>query len=267
MFDGTLALVGAGNMGGAMLNGWLAGGVAPARITVIDPGLAAERRGEWEGRGVRFLATAEAPDILVLAVKPQLMDAVMPAAVAMAGEDTLVVSVAAGVTIATLAAAFGDTPIIRAMPNTPAQVARGVTVCCPTAGVTAAQRGATDALMRAIGHVEWIDDETLMDAVTGVSGSGPAYAFLLAETLAEAGEAAGLPPDLALRLARHTVAGAGELLARSLDTPATLRRNVTSPGGTTAAALEVLMDSNGFAPLVKEAVERAARRSKELSAS
>ena len=265
MFDGTLALVGAGNMGGAMLDGWLAGGLSGSGISVVDPGLAGERRARWERQGVRTTDAAIAPDVMVLAVKPQIVAEVLPAAARMAGPDTLVVSVAAGVPIAVLASAFGKAAIVRAMPNTPAQVARGVTVCCPTANVSPTQREAVTALMRAIGTVEWIADEALMDAVTGVSGSGPAYAFLLAETLAAAGEKAGLPADLALRLARETVAGAGELLRRSDETPAALRRNVTSPNGTTQAALDVLMAQGAFPALLEEAVARAAERSRELS--
>ena len=271
MLDGTLALVGAGNMGGALLEGWLDAGLAGERVVVLDPGLAAERRARWGGRGVAFpenARVAAAPDILVLAVKPQTMGAVLADVAGLVGRGTLVVSVAAGIPIATLAAALGpDTAIVRAMPNTPSQVARGVTVCCATPRVTDAQRAAADALMRAVGTVEWIDDEVLMDAVTAVSGSGPAYAFLLAETMAAAGERAGLPADLALRLARETVAGAGELLRRSSETPATLRRNVTSPGGTTAAALDVLMADDGLPALMERAVARAAERSRELSAT
>ena len=266
MFDGTLALVGAGNMGGAMLDGWLAGGLEPDHVTIVDPGLAGERRERWRGQGVRIDAVDRSPDVIVLAVKPQMMADVLTDAARMAGPNTLIVSVAAGITIATLARAFGDAPLVRAMPNTPSQVSRGVTVCCATPAVTPARRDVVDTLMRAIGTVEWIENETLMDAVTAVSGSGPAYVFLLAETLAVAGERAGLPTDLALRLSRQTVAGAGELLRRSEDTPETLRRNVTSPGGTTAAALEVLAADDAFPDLLKQAVERAATRSKELSA-
>jgi pyrroline-5-carboxylate reductase len=189
----------------------------------------------------------------------------MPTVAAIAGPQTLVLSVMAGKTLGFLEAALPDIAVVRAMPNTPAAIGRGITVMVPNAKVTPAQRSAATDLIAATGKVEWIDDETLMDAVTAVSGSGPAYIFLLAETLASAGIAAGLPKALAEKLARETVAGAGELLHQSLLDPATLRKNVTSPAGTTAAALDILMGPGGFDALLKQAVAAAAKRSKELA--
>jgi pyrroline-5-carboxylate reductase len=176
----------------------------------------------------------------------------------------LVVSIMAGATIASISGVCGGA-VVRAMPNTPAAIGRGITVAVAAGNVSAAQRTVADALLRATGAVEWVDDETLMDAVTAVSGSGPAYIFLLAEELARAGVEAGLPAELATRLARETVAGSGELLRRSEASSATLRQNVTSPGGTTAAALEVLMGPDGMQPLMIRAIAAATRRSKELA--
>jgi pyrroline-5-carboxylate reductase len=178
--------------------------------------------------------------------------------------STLVVSIMAGTTIASISEVCGGS-VVRAMPNTPAAIGRGITVAVAAGHVSSSQRGIADALLRATGSVEWVDDENLMDAVTAVSGSGPAYIFLLAEELARAGVEAGLPQDLATRLARETVAGSGELLRRSEAPSATLRQNVTSPGGTTAAALEVLMGPDGMQSLLTRAVAAATRRSKELA--
>jgi pyrroline-5-carboxylate reductase len=170
----------------------------------------------------------------------------------------------AGTTIATIGQVCGGV-VVRAMPNTPAAIGRGITVAVAARNVSAAQRAVADALLRATGSVEWIDDENLMDAVTAVSGSGPAYIFLLAEELARAGVEAGLPEELATRLARETVAGSGELLHRSELASATLRQNVTSPGGTTAAALDVLMAKDGLQPLMIRAIAAATKRSKDLA--
>ena len=181
------------------------------------------------------------------------------------GAATVVVSIMAGRTLRFLEAALPAAALVRAMPNTPAAIGRGITVAVPNARVAAAQRALVDALLCAVGAVEWVDDETLMDAVTALSGSGPAYVFLLAEAMAQAGAAAGLPPALATTLARATVAGAGELLHRSPLDAATLRQNVTSPGGTTAAALELLMARDGLAPLMTKAIAAATRRSRELA--
>jgi pyrroline-5-carboxylate reductase len=210
-------------------------------------------------------ATGGKWSVVILAVKPQIAAEVMPNVAALTGADTLVVSIMAGKTLDFLQAALPGLAIVRAMPNTPAAIGRGIAVLVPNAKVTPAQRAVATDLLSATGKVEWIDDETLMDAVTAVSGSGPAYIFLLAEALAQSAVAAGLPKELAERLARETVAGAGELLHRSPLDPATLRKNVTSPGGTTAAALEILMGPGGFDALLKQAVAAAAKRSKELA--
>ena len=267
--DFTIALVGAGNMGGAMLGGWLAQGISPGRITVIDPAPSDAMKAKLEKQAVRCLGQAPEgfhPDVIILAVKPQIMANVLPGAAPMVGPETLCVSVAAGVTLAQLQAGLGEaTAIIRAMPNTPALVGKGMTVCCPNANVSGKQRHQTEMLIEATGKLEWVGDETLIDAVTAVSGSGPAYVFHLAECMAEAGIKAGLPRDLAMTLARQTVSGAGELLAQSEERPAKLRENVTSPNGTTAAALSVLMADDAMARLVAEAVKAAKKRSIELS--
>jgi pyrroline-5-carboxylate reductase len=265
-----LLLVGAGKMGGAMLDRWLHLGLDASRLTVLDPYLQSERRSSLAQAGAKFAATAaEATDrnhaFVVLAVKPQSMAGALAAVAPLAASDAVIVSIAAGVRLATLEAAFpAGQPIVRAMPNTPAQIGMGMTVAVPNAHVGGAERAAVDALLAAVGQVEWIADEGLIDAVTAVSGSGPAYVFLLAECLAEAAREAGLPDPRAARLARQTVAGAGALLAESPLSPDELRRNVTSPGGTTAAALEVLMAPGGLRSLLVRAVERAKRRSKEL---
>jgi pyrroline-5-carboxylate reductase len=269
--DGTLLLAGVGNMGHALLAGWLQRGLEPGRIVVQDPAPQPHVRQELEARGVAVHAEVatlpEPPAVLLLAVKPQVMDQVLPQLAGLVGRDTVVVSIAAGRQIAGLAATLpAATAVVRAMPNTPASVARGITVAVGNAHVTSAQRDACDRLLGAVGEVAWVDDESLIDAVTAVSGSGPAYVFYLAECLAEAGVAAGLAPALARQLGRATVAGAGELLHRSVLDAATLRRNVTSSGGTTAAALEVLMAETGGLPeLMRNAVAAAARRSRELA--
>jgi pyrroline-5-carboxylate reductase len=263
---GTIALAGAGKMGGAMLTGWLAQGLSPERVVVIDPHLAPEISA-LAARGVRLNPSAKevgAVDTLVVAVKPQSFREAGAALKALVGPSTLVISIMAGTTIAALEQVCGG-KVVRAMPNTPAAIGRGITVAVPAPSVTAAQRTTTDALLQATGLVEWVDDESMMDAVTAVSGSGPAYVFLLAEELARAGVAAGLPERLATTLARATVAGSGELLHRSDLPSATLRQNVTSPGGTTAAALEVLMAGEGLQPLMTRAIAAATRRSKELA--
>ena len=200
----------------------------------------------------------------MVAVKPQSFREAGAALKPFVGASTLAVSIMAGTTIATIGQVCGGV-VVRAMPNTPAAIGRGITVAVAARNVSAAQRATADALLRATGSVEWIDDESLMDAVTAVSGSGPAYIFLLAEELARAGVEAGLPEELATRLARETVAGSGELLHRSELASATLRQNVTSPGGTTAAALDVLMAKDGLQPLMIRAIAAATKRSKDLA--
>ena len=261
---GTLALAGAGKMGGAMLTGWLAGGLDPKRVVVLEP-FPSDDIKALAAKGVRLNPNDPGPaDTLMVAVKPQTFREAGPALKKLVGSNTLVVSIMAGTTIAALEEVCGGM-VVRAMPNTPAAIGRGITVAVAAKNVSAAQRGTADALLRATGAVEWVDDESLMDAVTAVSGSGPAYVFLLAEELARAGVEAGLPADLATKLARETVAGSGELLHRSEQDSATLRQNVTSPGGTTAAALEVLMAPNGMQPLMTRAIAAATQRSKDLA--
>jgi pyrroline-5-carboxylate reductase len=263
---GSLLLVGAGKMGQAMLDGWLARGLDPRKLAVIEPQpvktiKALTKRGAKTNPKGAVEAAA-----IVIAVKPQTAPEAVPPLAASVGRGTLVVSIMAGRTLRFLEERLPPgTAIVRAMPNTPAAVARGITVACANAHVTAKQRKLTTALLAAIGQVEWVDDEGLIDAVTAVSGSGPAYVFLLAEAMTKAGIAAGLPAELAGRLARETVTGSGELLHRSDLDAATLRQNVTSPGGTTAAALAVLMGPNGFDALLTEAIAAAARRSRELA--
>lgn len=261
-----LVLLGCGKMGTALLEGWLAGGLPPASVTVLDPH-PAPRLTDLAEAGLRLnAALPESPAVAVLAVKPQMMGEALPRLAALGGGDTLFVSIAAGTPIAAFEALLGeDTPIVRAMPNTPAAVGRGITALIGNAAAGPSDLDRAEALMRAVGQVVRLEDEGQMDAVTAVSGSGPAYAFLLVEVLAAAGLAEGLPAELALHLARATVAGAGELAELSGVDPATLRVNVTSPGGTTAAALAVLMrEEGGLADLVGAAVKAAAARSREL---
>ena len=264
--QGPIVLAGAGKMGGAMLAGWLSQGLDAKRVAVIEPYPSADISA-LAAKGLRLNPAAKefgAADTLVVALKPQSFREAGPDLKRFAGPATLVVSIMAGMPIAVIAQACGGS-VVRAMPNTPAAIGRGITVAVAASNVSAAQRGVADALLRATGSVEWVDDENLMDAVTAVSGSGPAYVFLLAEELARAGVEAGLPEELATKLARETVAGSGELLHRSDLPSATLRQNVTSPGGTTAAALEVLMGPDGLQSLLTRAVAAATRRSKELA--
>jgi pyrroline-5-carboxylate reductase len=266
---GAILLVGAGKMGGAMLEAWLARGLPPALVSVIDP---APSPAAAKVIAARRIARDPQPQLIanhaaiVLAVKPQMASDVMPALGRFVGRDSVVVSIMAGRTIGFLAKNLPKgTAIVRAMPNTPASVGRGITVAVPNARVGTSARELADVLLSATGPVAWIKNEKWMDAVTAVSGSGPAYVFLLAESLARAGAAVGLPKPLATRLARATVAGAGELMHRSDLDAAKLRENVTSPGGTTAAALKVLMGKSGIDGLMKKAVAAATRRSRELA--
>jgi pyrroline-5-carboxylate reductase len=264
-----LLLVGAGKMGGAMLDRWLEHGLDAKSVIVLDPFIDQARAKELRRAGLRVTAAADAKDrrysTIVLAVKPQAMAGALPGVAALARLETTILSIAAGVQLATLAAAFpAGQPIVRAMPNTPAQIGRGVSVAVPNAHVAEPQRSAVEGLLAAVGKVAWVSDEGLIDAVTAVSGSGPAYVFLLAECLGEAARQAGLPADLAALLARETVAGAGALLGASPLAPEVLRQNVTSPGGTTAAALKVLMAEDGLQPLMAKAVQAAKARSIEL---
>ena len=263
---GTILLAGAGKMGGAMLTGWLAQGLDPKSVAVIEPHPSGDI-GALATKGIRLNPAPQAIGhvaTLVVAVKPQMFREAGAMLKSVVAPSTLVVSIMAGMPIAVLEDVCGGS-VVRAMPNTPAAIGRGITVAVAANNVRAAQRAIADALLRATGSVEWVDDESLMDAVTAVSGSGPAYIFLLAEELARAGIEAGLPAELATKLARETVAGSGELLHRSELSSATLRQNVTSPGGTTAAALDVLMGDGGMQQLMIRAVAAATRRSKELA--
>jgi pyrroline-5-carboxylate reductase len=266
---GPLLLAGAGNMGGALLKGWLDQGLAANQIVVQDPSPPPAMAALLAQHGIRAAAApvlATPPAVILVAVKPQIMDQVFPALARHAGPATVVLSVAAGKTVQSFERQLpANTAVIRSIPNTPASVGRGITAAFANAHVTPAQKTLCDALLSAVGAVGWVADEGLIDAATAVSGSGPAYVFLLAECLAKAGQDAGLPADLALQLARWTVAGAGEMLHRSDLDAATLRQNVTSPNGTTFAALQVLMASDGLQPLLTEAVAAAAKRSRELA--
>ena len=262
----TIVLAGAGKMGGALLSGWLAQGLDARRVVVIEPH-PSDEISALGSKGIRLNPSPKdigATATLVIALKPQSFREAGATLKSFTGPSTLVVSIMAGTTIASISEVCGGS-VVRAMPNTPAAIGRGITVAVAAGHVSSSQRAIADALLRATGSVEWVDDENLMDAVTAVSGSGPAYIFLLAEELARAGVEAGLPQDLATRLARETVAGSGELLRQSEAPSATLRQNVTSPGGTTAAALEVLMGPDGMQSLLTRAVAAATRRSKELA--
>jgi pyrroline-5-carboxylate reductase len=268
--SGHLLLVGCGKMGGAMLRGWLQRGVRPGDVTVVEPNAAAVA--DLAAAGVCVVAEAAKlradlkPAVVLIAVKPQMTDGAMPSYRRFCGVGTVFLSIAAGRTIAYFERHLGaQTAIVRAMPNTPAAVGRGITVACANPRVTSGQRHLCDELLAAVGEVAWAEDEGLLDAVTAVSGGGPAYVFLLIECLAEAAVAAGLPADLAMRLARVTVSGAGEL-ARLSDEPASvLRQNVTSPAGTTLEALKILMAADGLQPLMTRAIAAATRRSRELA--
>ncbi len=266
-FSGQLVLVGAGKMGAALLEGWLRLGLDPKTVAIQEPQPSAEIAA-LVNRGARLnpdLQSLGHAAVVVLAIKPQMAAEAIAPLRPILGNSTLVVSIMAGRTLQFLSTALHDTgALIRAMPNTPAAIGRGITVAVARRA-DAAQRHLAQRLLSSTGAVEWVDDEGLMDAVTAVSGSGPAYVFLLAEALAEAGVACGLPPLLAGKLARETVAGSGELLHRSSLQAATLRENVTSPGGTTAAALKVLMDRDGLSPLMRRAVAAATARSRELA--
>jgi len=262
-----LVLVGAGKMGGAMLSGWLAAGLDPKAVIAIDPGPPPDTAAMLAEAGI--VPRADLPDVkarvIIVAVKPQMMAAVLPGLTPLVGPATVVVSIAAGKTIASFESAFGAVAVVRAMPNTPAQVGRGITAAVANTRATGDDKALVTALLEAVGEVAWLDDEALIDTVTAISGSGPAYVFHFVECLTEAAEQLGLSPELAARFARATVTGAGELLHRSDLPPAELRKNVTSPGGTTAAALAVLQAEDGLVPLIVKAAAAAKKRSGELS--
>ncbi|MEM7067542.1 MAG: pyrroline-5-carboxylate reductase [Pseudomonadota bacterium] len=264
----TVVLVGAGNMGGALLRGWISGGMNSSNIVVVDPVPPPEMSEYLKSNSIRHETSADgvgAPDVLILAIKPQLMDAVLPTLKSLVSEKTVAVSVAAGTTISTITSYLEGVAVVRTIPNTPSLVGRGITVATSSENVTDNQKENVGTLLTATGKLEWVDSENLIDSATAVSGSGPAYVFHLAECLAKAGEAVGLSPQLAMTLARETVAGAGELLYLSDNDPATLRKNVTSPGGTTAAALEVLMAEDAMPAIFEKAVVAARDRAEELS--
>lgn len=264
---GRILLLGGGNMGGAMLQGWIEAGLLSAPVHVVDPRPGPALEGLIASGAIRHSTVVpKGPfDVVVVAVKPQMLEEALPSLRAALDEATIVISVVAGKTIASHERLLGPHPTIRAMPNTPALIGRGITGCFANAAANAEVRAKAEALLTASGAVVWVEHEADIDAVTAVSGSGPAYVFHLAEALAAAGESLGLSPALAMTLARHTVAGAGELMIRSDHAPDQLRRNVTSPNGTTQAALEVLMDPKGLTSLMTKAVTAARDRARELS--
>lgn len=266
MTSDAVLLVGSGRMGSAMLRGWLSAG--SFRVIVVEPvpalgDLAHDPRVTVLSDAAQLLPSF-APAAMVLAVKPQVMPEILPAYRRFVSPRTCAISIAAGRSLAALSAALGDGPIVRAMPNLPAAIGRGITVAVANQAVSDAQRGLAGDLLAACGSVVWVADEALIDPVTAVSGSGPAYVFLLIEVMAAAGTKAGLPPDLAMQLARETVAGAGELVRQSPETAAALRESVSSPGGTTLAALSVLTESGRLQHAFDEAIAAAAARARVL---
>jgi pyrroline-5-carboxylate reductase len=264
-----IVLIGAGKMGSALLQGWLNTGVDPKSVLVVEPSpapavMALVAQGVSIFDSLAGLPTIDA-SVIVIAIKPQTINDGLASANSLRQESTVILSIVAGATIAQLEKLFGNgAAIVRSMPNTPASIGKGITVACANATVTGKQRDLCDKLMRSVGQVAWVDAEALLDPVTAVSGSGPAYLFLLMETLAEAGVDAGLDPELANRLARQTIIGASELAQHTGEPAARLRENVTSPGGTTAAALEVLMAEGGLRDLMSRAVLAAKERAEEL---
>jgi pyrroline-5-carboxylate reductase len=261
----SVCLIGAGRLGGALLRGWLAQGMPPENVSVQDPHLSPEMQTFLGERGIHATANAGA-DILLLAVKPQAFEDVLRHVAHLAAPATTVVSVAAGKTIASMEHAFAaGTGVIRTLPNLPAEVGRAVTAMAASASVSEAAKRQCEMLFQAVGHTVWLESEEQMDAVTGLSGSGPGYLFYIAECLTKAGIEAGLSADVSTALARVTIAGAGEMLYQLPLPAATLRENVTSPNGTTAAGLSVLMEEARLERLLSEAVAAAARRSRELS--
>ena len=266
-----ILLVGCGKMGGAMLAGWRSQGIPADAVVVVEPAeaLATEIA---ERHGVRVVGKASRvpdgfePATVILAVKPQMMDAAAPDYAGYMERGALALSIAAGKDLAYFEGVFGkQSAIVRTMPNTPAAVGRGITALYANGHVTEEQKAGAESLLSAVGETVWLDDEGQMDAVTALSGGGPAYVFLLIETMTKAGIAAGLPEAVAARLARTTVCGAGELARLADEAPEQLRKNVTSPGGTTLEALNVLMAEDGIQPLFDKAIAAATRRSRELA--
>ena len=266
---GTLVLAGCGKMGGAMLEGWLKAGADAKKIVAVDPQPPQEVQDLLAKHGIRHnppIASITDAEVIIVAVKPQVMEDVLPNLISLKSSKPLILSVAAGKTIATFAKHFGqDAAIIRTIPNTPAAIGRGITAMSSNSNVTATQMALATALLSSTGEVVTVENEYMIDLVTAVSGSGPAYVFYLTECLANAGVKIGLPAGLAMQLARATVAGSGELMRQSGIDAATLRQNVTSPKGTTYAALQVLMADDGMKPLFEKAIAAAALRSKELA--
>ena len=263
---GKLLLVGCGKMGGAMLDGWLSRGFAASDVLIAEPVEALRPKKP----GLRAVGStsevSDTPEIIVLAVKPQTMDAVLPDLKRFADAGSVFLSIAAGKTLTYFASHLGAAAkVVRSMPNTPAAVRQGITVACAAKGVSAAEKQRCQQLLEAVGQALWVEDEALLDPVTALSGSGPAYVFLLVEAMAAAGAKLGLKPEMAMQLARATVAGSGELLKQSSEPAQQLRVNVTSPGGTTAEALKVLMAADGIQPVFDKALAAASRRSKELA--
>ncbi len=267
--SGNLVLLGAGKMGGAMLAGWLQAGILPQQIIVLDPTAPAEVEKLIANNRIMLnpsLADIHEVQVLLVAVKPQIMGEVLESVRELRNFNPLVVSIAAGKTIASFTKYFGhEAAVIRTIPNTPASIGRGITVMTANARVSLSQKNLAISLLSSIGEVVEVDNEDLIDAATAVSGSGPAYVFYMTECLAAAAVAVGLPADVAVKLARATVSGSGELMRQSGIDAAELRKNVTSPSGTTFAALQILMRDNGLMPLMQEAVEAAERRSRELA--
>jgi len=260
-----ILLVGCGKMGGALLAGWKKRRIAQ-NLAVVEPAPTQVPKGVKHHTSPATLPKSFAPSAIVLAVKPQALADVLPCYRRFAAGGTLFLSIAAGKTLRFFARELGaSTPVVRAMPNTPAAIGRGIAVACANARVSVQQRALCERLLGAVGEVAWVEDEALLDPVTALSGSGPAYVFLVIEYLAAAGVAAGLPDALAMRLARATVAGAGELARLAPEDASQLRRNVTSPGGTTEAALKVLMAEDGLAPLLRRAIAAATQRSRQLA--
>lgn len=263
---GSVLLVGAGKMGMAMAQGWVKAGLSGGALTLVDPQPheSVETFAGETGATLLGALPAQSQRVVVLAVKPQMMDTVLAGLDPVLGEETLVVSIAAGISLDTLVSRLGTERVVRTMPNTPAQLGKGITGAVAAPGVTGRDRALADALLAAAGTTIWVEDEKLIDAVTAVSGSGPAYVFYLVEAMAAAGEAQGLSAEQAMALARQTIIGAAALLEADPSTAAQLRKNVTSPAGTTEAALKVLMGDQGLVPLIDKTVAAARARSEEL---
>jgi pyrroline-5-carboxylate reductase len=260
-----LVLVGAGKMGSALARGWMAGGMPADGLTLVDPAPAPDLEAFATAHGIALVTEPPASArVLVIAVKPQVIEAALATARRSVGSETLVLSIAAGVRVETIAEGLGTGRVVRTMPNTPAQIGKGITGAFPAPAVTAADRTVAEALLAAAGRVVWVDAESDLDIVTAVSGSGPAYVFYLVEALAAAGVAEGLDETTAMVLARQTVIGAAALMEADEAPAAQLRENVTSRGGTTAAALDILMAPDGLGPLMRRAIAAARQRSEEL---